>query len=62
MKGKTASFRVGKVRAYRRAKVWYLQYYEGASGDAPGSGRTGIWPGRWPPRSTVNWRWGPRLP
>jgi integrase len=29
MKGKTASFRVGKVRAYRRAKVWYLQHYEG---------------------------------
>ena len=29
MKGKTASFRVGKVCAFRRGKVWYLQYYEG---------------------------------
>ena len=54
MKGKTESFRVGKVHAYRRAKVWYLQYYEGGSGGGRGSGRTGIWPGRWPPRSTVS--------
>ncbi len=28
MKGKVASFRVGKVRAYRRGRVWYLHYYE----------------------------------
>lgn len=28
MKGKIASFRVGKVRAYRRGRVWYLHYYE----------------------------------
>jgi integrase len=29
MKGKTASFRVGKVSAFRRSKIWYLCYYEG---------------------------------
>jgi hypothetical protein len=29
MKGKTASFRVGKVSAFRRSKVWYLCYSEG---------------------------------
>ena len=29
MSPKTTSFRVGKVRAYRRGKVWYLSYYEG---------------------------------
>ena len=29
MKGKTASFRIGKVSAFRRSKVWYLCYYEG---------------------------------
>ena len=28
MKGNSASFRVGKVRAYRRGKIWYLHYYE----------------------------------
>jgi len=30
MKGKSASFRIGKVRAYRRGKVWYLQYCDGS--------------------------------
>ncbi len=35
MKGKTASFRVGKVRAYRRGRVWYLQYYEGGQRQRP---------------------------
>ncbi|MGO8745413.1 MAG: tyrosine-type recombinase/integrase [Thermoguttaceae bacterium] len=28
MKGKATSFRVGKVRAYRRSRIWYLQYCE----------------------------------
>lgn len=35
MKGKTTSFRVGKVRAYRRGSVWYLQYYEGGQRRRP---------------------------
>lgn len=28
MKGTTKSFRVGRVRADRRGKVWYLSYHE----------------------------------
>jgi integrase len=28
MGSKTASFRVGRVRAFRRGRVWYLAYYE----------------------------------
>lgn len=35
MKGKGASFRVGRVRAYRRGRVWYLQYYEGGQRRRP---------------------------
>ena len=35
MKGKTASFRVGKVSACRRGKVWYLCYYEGGQRRRP---------------------------
>ncbi len=28
MRCKTKSFRVGKVRAFQRGRVWYLHYYE----------------------------------
>ena len=33
-----------------------------AGGGGRGSVRIGIKPGRWPPRSMANWKWGPRRP
>jgi integrase len=39
MSKKSLSFRVGKVRAYRRGSVWYLCYYENGSRCRPRVGR-----------------------
>jgi hypothetical protein len=35
MKGKQRSFRIGRVRADLRAKVWYLTYHENGSRHRP---------------------------
>lgn len=39
MGSKIASFRVGRVRAYRRGSVWYLAYYEHGKRHQPRVGR-----------------------
>lgn len=56
MRAKSASFRIGKVRAYRRGRVWYLYYHEQASVTARASDPIGKPPVNLRLKSTLNWK------